>query len=136
MFSINSSAMEAGEFELKANAFTEKEKPCAVVMIFVNHFMNIETTKVAEMTEVLLRTVQKIKKLSCETRDPLAVISLKKVSQENVRRVRTTEFINKVQKMVDNDSRSFVSMAQELQHTDMVCVIEDFCCRSCVVRGM
>ena len=62
------------------------------------------------------------------------MISCKKVLQENVRRVRTTEFINKVQKMVDDkSSRSLVSMAQELQCTDMTvkaCVIEDLCCRS------
>ena len=43
MFSNNRSAMEAGEFKLKPNEFTEEERRCDVAMIFVNHNMNIET---------------------------------------------------------------------------------------------
>ena len=96
MISINLSAMEAGEFKLKPYEFTEEERHSAVLMIFATCNMNIMTTKVAEIIEVPLSTVQKNKKLFCGTRDPQAVISHKKVSQENVRRVRTAEFIKKV----------------------------------------
>ena len=95
-----------------------------MVMIFVNHNIDIETTNIAEMIEVPLSNVQKIKKLLCENRDQQAVISHKKVSQEGIRRVRTTELINKVQKM---------GMTQELQCTDVTvrtCVMKDLCCRS------
>ena len=103
-------------------------------MIFVNHNMDIGTTNVAEMTGVLLRTVRKIKKLLCETSYPQNVISCKKVSQENVRKVRTTEFINKVQMMVDdNSSMSLAYMAHELQCTDKTVrshAMEDLHCSS------
>ena len=126
--------MEAGEVELKSIEFTKKERCCPMFMIFVDHNMDIKTTKIAEMTGVPLKTVQKIKKLPCKTKDPSAVISNEKVSQEDVRCIRTTEFINKIQKMVNIDpSKSFLSMAKEKQCTDMnvrACSMEDLCCRS------
>ena len=52
-WNINPSAIEAGEFELKPIEFNKENRRFAVVMIFVNHYMDIETTKVAEMTVVL-----------------------------------------------------------------------------------
>ena len=126
--------MEARELKLQPIKFTKEEKHCIVIMIFVNHNIDIKITKFAKMSGVLLRTIQKIKKLLCETRDPQAVISCKKVSHKGIRKVRTTKSINKVQKMVDdNPLRSVVSMAQELQCTDMTvraCVMEDLLCRS------
>ena len=62
--------MHAGKFELKPIEFTKEERCCAMVMIFVNYNMDIKTNKVVEVTGVPLRTIQKIKKLLCETRDP------------------------------------------------------------------
>ena len=62
--------MEAGGFELMPIEFTEEERHYSMIIMFVKHNIDSETTKVAEMTGVPLRTVQKIKKLFCETRYP------------------------------------------------------------------
>ena len=126
--------MEAGEFELKLIEFFKEERSCNMIMIFLNHNMDIKTTKVAEITRVLHGIIQKIKKLTCETRKLRTVISHKKVSQENVRWVSTIEFINQVQKMMNgNPLRLLVFMVHELQCIDMTvraCAKEDLCCKS------
>ena len=60
--------MEPGEFELKPIDLTKRH--CAVGRTFVNHNIDIETNKLAKLNKVLLRTVQRIKKLLCKTRNP------------------------------------------------------------------
>ncbi|QQP54805.1 Uncharacterized protein FKW44_007755, partial [Caligus rogercresseyi] len=113
--------MASSNEEIKGNKWNEERLRSIVVMALVNNGVN-------------LRTVQRIRKKLEDIWD--VDTSIKRAHKEEgvARKVRETDFVDKVKKMVlDDPTRSMRAMARDLGYHEKTirdCVLEDLRCRS------
>ncbi|QQP32938.1 Uncharacterized protein FKW44_024138, partial [Caligus rogercresseyi] len=106
----------------------------AVVMALVNNGGEISNSTIASTLGVNLRTVQRIRKKLEDTWDVDVTIKRAYKEEGAARKVRDTDFVGKVMKMVEDDPiRSMRARSMDLgchEKTIRDCVSEDLRCRS------
>ena len=123
------SIMEELYASLKEITFTEAEQRCAVVLCLVQNQGQITNRDISNTTGLNMRTIQRVRSKLEESLNPRETISRSRRSQEDSRKARDAEFVEKVRTIIDRSpTRSFVSMGKELGVSDKTvrsCVNED-----------
>ena len=95
------SIMEELYVSLKEITFTETEQRCAVVLCLVQNQGQITNRDISNTTGLNMRTIQRVRSKLEESLNPRETISRSRRSQEDSRKARDAEFVEKVRTIID-----------------------------------
>ena len=93
--------MEELYASLKEITFTETEQRCAVVLCLVQNQGQITNRDISNTTGLNMRTIQRVRSKLEVSLNPRETISRSRRSQEDSRKARDAEFVEKVRTIID-----------------------------------